>query len=455
MRVLIAEDDPANRRGIETFLKAGKFQVQSVDNGLDALKACLENKPDLLISDVKMPGLTGLELLTKLREQNNEIPILIMTAFATVEDAVEAMKLGADDYLTKPLNLAELSLKINKIKDRQFLLKENKSLKQQLHKIQFPEIVGTSKKIKEVFQRVSDVADNLDVPVMIYGESGSGKELVARTIHAKSARAEYPFVPVNCAAIPDNLIESELFGYKKGAFTGAFQNKKGLFQAAHKGTLLLDEVSEMSPRLQAVLLRALQEQIVYPLGDTEPFNLDVRIVGASNQDLNTMVAKKQFREDLYYRLNVVDITLPSLAERREDIPLLIHHFIEVYSSHHKSVEFNKELLTFLQNSNWPGNIRQLENLVRMILVTSKSRIKDLNDLPESFRQNIKSDSWQNAFAQNDLKSAVASISSEFEHDFIKHQLSINEFNISQTAKSIGLSRVSLHKKIKLYDINLK
>ena len=455
MRVLIAEDDAVNRKGIETFLKSRKFEVQAVDNGQDAFDSCINSKPDLLISDVKMPGMTGLQVLTKLRKQGNEIPILIMTAFATVQDAVEAMKLGANDYLTKPLNLAELLLKIEKIKDRQSLIDENKDLKEQLNKIKFPEMVGTSIKIESIRQQISNAAGNPDIPVMVYGQSGTGKELVARSIHVKSARANGPFVAVNCAAIPDSLIESELFGYKKGAFTGAFQDKKGLFQSAQNGTLFLDEVSEMSVRMQAVLLRALQEQIVYPLGDTVSFKLNVRIIGASNQDLKSLVAKHQFREDLFYRLNVVEMTVPSLAERKEDIPLLIDHFIDSYADPQTNVEFTKELIAGLQNRDWPGNIRQLENAVRTILVMSKSSIKDLADLPDNLKQDINAHSWQQAISKDEHRSAVAAIVSEFEQEFIKHHLIRNNYNISQTAVSIGLSRVSLHKKIKTYNIPLK
>ena len=457
MKILIADDDRAIRKGIEVFLRNKGFEIESVENGTLAFQKQKEIQPDLILSDVMMPGMTGLELLAKLHENHIKTPVIIMTAFASVQNAVQAMKEGAEDYLTKPLNLEELSVKINKIRNKISLMKENLSLKSRLQKFEFPEIIGFSKKMKNVFQAINRISEDPDIPVMIYGDSGTGKELVARIIHGRSQRGNKPFMAVNCAAIPDDLMESEFFGHKKGAFTGAVLDKQGFFKVADKGTLFLDEVSEMSPRLQAKLLRVLQDNKFQPVGMTEEIQVDVRVLGASNQNLKDLVEKGNFREDLFYRLNVMEVNLPPLCERITDIPILAQHFIQKYSRENCEVKkLTNEVLSVFQEYGWPGNVRELENLVRMLLVSSPNDLIDLEYIPEKMllekSQSVAEEKPD--FQEEDYKNALGKVVSHFEREFFLWHLEEEKGNISKTAEKIGLSRVALHKKIKQYNLKV-
>jgi len=458
MKILIAEDDPATRRGIEIFLQNQGFKVVSAENGMEAIRKFQSDLPDVVLSDVKMPRVGGLEFLRQIRASQPELPVLMMTAFASVEDAVQAMKQGADDYLTKPLNLEELRLKLNRLQEKAALLEENRTLRAQLKKLEFPEIVGMSKPIQEVFRFISQVAADPDIPVMIYGESGTGKELVARAIHTRSIRSRAPFVAVNCSAIPENLIESELFGYKRGAFTGASRDKQGLFQAAQNGTLFLDEVSEMSPQMQVKLLRVLQEGRVKPVGGTAEIPINVRILGASNKNLRREMAVGRFREDLFYRLNVMEITLPPLRERREDIPLLVHHFAETYRKKDSSPKhFSRKALALLSQYDWPGNVRELENTVRVVLVSSPGETVEARDLPDHLGGRKQTENPEYAPRQwdgPDYRHNLQKVIEAFEREFISFYLHESRGNVSQTAEKIGLSRVALHKKLKQYGIQV-
>ncbi len=450
MKIILAEDDPIMRSGIETFLKSQGHQVDAVGTGNAALQRCRETVPDLILSDVKMPEMDGLSLLAKLQEEGISLPVIIMTAFATVEDAVLAMKNGAEDYLTKPLDLEELKIRIQKIQQKISLLKENRELKKRLRAWEIPEIVGVSKPIREVLKKISSVAKDADVAVMIYGESGTGKELVARSIHALGERSQRPFLAVNCAAIPDDLLESELFGYRKGAFTGAYRDKDGVFQEADGGTLFLDEVSEMSPRMQAKLLRVLQEGQFQVLGSPSQIRVDVRIIGASNRDLKQMIETGNFREDLYYRLNVVEILLPPLRKRPEDIPLLIEHFL----NGRRTLIFPEATLEVLQKYPWQGNVRELENLVRMLQATTEGDTVHPEHLPEKIvaGASLSALNWKELWKKKDFQAALHQAIENFEREFLGYHLKKNNLNISQTATAINLSRVSLYKKIKQYDL---
>ncbi len=455
MNILIAEDDAATRRGIEIFLKNLGFEVLTAENGAEALQKCQNSVPDLVLSDVKMPQMNGLKLLERIRKTHPKLPVLMMTAFASVEDAVLAMKQGADDYLIKPLNLEELRLKLLRLREKAALLKENRTLRAQLEKLRFPEIVGMSKAMQTVFQFIEKAAEEPDIPVMIYGESGTGKELVARAIHRKSPRSQRAFVPINCSAVPENLIESELFGYTRGAFTGATQNKPGLFQSAQGGTLFLDEVSEMSAQMQAKLLRVLQEGRVKPVGGTREIPVSVRVIGASNRNLREDVAAGRFRKDLFYRLNVLEITLPPLRERREDIPLLIQHFAEKYAKKGTPPKrFSREAVAVLSAQPWGGNVRELENAVRVALVTSTKDVVTRADVQvesaNSGQNETRREPWKwngTNFRQN-LRQVIA----DFEREFIAFHLNQTDGNVSKTAEKIGLSRAALHKKIKSYGL---
>lgn len=453
MKILVADDDENLRKGLVSFLQKEGYEIISVSDGKRALDSARQNKIDLIISDVQMPELSGLELLDNLRKQNIHIPFIVITAFATVEDAVKAMQKGADDYLTKPLNLLELKLRIDKIRRSLQLQNENMKLKDKLRKIEHPEIVGVSKAINEVHAMINKIAADKDVSVMIYGASGTGKELVAKNIHLNSTRKDKPFVAINCAALPDELLESELFGYEKGAFTGAVKDKDGLFQTADGGTLFLDEVGDMSERLQAKLLRVLQDYIIQPLGSTMQKYIDVRVIGASNKKLKELVAAHSFREDLYYRLHVVEIILPPLKERREDIPLLINHFIGD-GGNSKKITFSMKAMSVLQNYSWPGNIRELENLIRMLqVISSEKEITDVM-IPDHILNDVETmqDDWSDVLNKSDFQSAQQKAIEKFERKFLEYHLHKNDGNVSKTSESIDLSRVSLYKKIKQYNL---
>jgi DNA-binding NtrC family response regulator len=453
MRILLAEDEDAARKGIILFLRGEGYEVTSASGGLEALSHLGQERFDLIISDIRMPGMDGLALLERLRADAVQIPVIMMTAFATVEQAVKALQSGADDYLTKPLNLEELLMRIRRIESKLSLIRENRKLKDRLQRLESPRMVGEGKSIQEVHKSIARLSDDPDVPVVIYGESGTGKELVARLIHCQSLRSEQPFVDISCAAMPDELLESELFGYKKGAFTGAYRDKQGLLQAAHRGTLFLDEVSEMSLRMQSRLLRFLQEHTVLPVGATSTTAVDTRVIGASNKKLQDLVKEGKFREDLFYRLNVVEIHLPPLRERTEDIPLLIRHFIEKYSGNRVPKQLSREAYSGLEKYPWPGNVRELENVIRALMVQCEADEVSLGDLPARVRQaqanRIRAGDWPEMSYQAALRDVLAG----FEEEFLRHHLTKNQGNITKTADSIGLSRAALHKKIKQYFID--
>jgi DNA-binding NtrC family response regulator len=456
MKILLVEDDDATRKGIAMFLHAEGHQVNAVADGREAFAALRNQPPDLVISDIRMPGLDGLGLLERMRREGLAVPVLMMTAYATVEQAVKALHSGADDYLTKPLNLDELAVRIQRVAAKLSLLRENRQLKERLRQVEFPEMVGGARSVHELRRSISRLSEDPDIPVMIYGESGTGKELVARTIHCQSRRAQRPFVDVSCAALSEDLLESELFGYKKGAFTGALRDKQGLVEAADGGTLFLDEVSEMSPRMQGRLLRFLQEHTILPVGATTNTTVDARVVGASNRDLLALVSEGKFREDLFYRLNVVEVRLPPLRERKEDIPLLVEHFLAKHTGARPRPRFSRELYDCLERHAWPGNIRELENLVRVLLVSCDGEEARPGDLPARFRcpdespnQRVRPD-WSSMDFQTAWHAALA----EFEGKYLRYHLDRNQGNVSRTAAAIGLSRVALHKKIKTYGIGL-
>lgn len=442
MNILLVDDDEPTRKGVLMFLRAEGHEVTSVSGAAEALAALRRAPHDLVLSDIRMPGMDGLALLDRLRKEGIETPVIMMTAYATVEQAVQSLQAGAEDYVTKPLHLGELAARIQRLASRLSLVKENRQLRDRLQRIESPTMVGGGKAMEETRKTLGRIAGDPDVPVMIYGESGTGKELVARTIHCQSRRAQRPFVDVSCAAIPDDLLESELFGYRKGAFTGAYRDKEGLLQAAHRGTLFLDEVSEMSPRMQSRLLRFLQEHTILPVGATANASVDVRVLGASNRDLHQLVLDGRFREDLYYRMNVVEVHLAPLRERPEDVPLLAGHFIAKHSAaRSRPLRLTREAYDCLERYAWPGNVRELENLVRVLLVSCEEEDVMPDDLPARFRPPAPASSPA-------IRAAIAS----FEKEFLRAQLARHQGNISKTAAAIGLSRVALHKKIRQYGL---
>lgn len=378
-KILVIDDDVSLRRVLEYTLLEEGYAVYTAASGEDGLALFEEYMPALVISDMKMPGMDGFQLLQAVRAKSSQALVIIVTAFAEVDAAVQAMKLGAYDFITKPLSRDELKLTVGKALQLHTLSDENRQLKEKLSgRDDLKSIVGSSPKMDAVFAAVRKVADT-EVTVLITGESGTGKELVARAIHGLSSRNSAPFVAINCAAIPRDLLESELFGHIKGAFTGAVKDRPGKFQLANGGTIFLDEVGELPVELQPKLLRALQERIIEPLGGGKPQKLDVRVVAATNLDLETAIGDGNFREDLFYRLSVIPLHLPPLRERKEDIPLLLKCFLDKLG--HSEVVFSDEVLAALARYPWPGNVRELQNLVERLLVLRRGELVTLDDLP--------------------------------------------------------------------------
>jgi two-component system response regulator HydG len=382
--LLVADDDPGLRESLERTLTREGYQVVLASDGRAALERVQAGGIDLIVTDLRMPGLTGLELLRAAKAILPDVDVILLTAFGTVEEAVKAMKDGAYDFLTKPFRREQLIKLIDKALERRDLIEQNRALKKQLEDLRAKgQMIGASPTWRRMMTLVEQVADS-SATILIQGESGTGKELVARTIHERSARRNGPFVAVNCAALPETLLESELFGYEKGAFTGAAGRKEGRFELATSGTLFLDEVADLSLVTQPKILRMLQEGEIERLGGTRTIQVDVRIVAATNRDLSEMVKDKRFREDLYYRLNVITVRVPPLREHPEDIRLLAQHYLRVYSAKNgrKLEAFSNEAIARLESYAWPGNVRELENLVeRSVLLARKDRI-DAEDLPE-------------------------------------------------------------------------
>jgi two-component system response regulator PilR (NtrC family) len=381
-RILVVDDEPSMREFLEIFFRREGFDAATAVHGDAALAAIQADDFDVVISDVQMAGKSGLELLRAVKEVAPDTVVIMITAFATTETAIAAMKEGAYDYITKPFKVDELRLVVEKALEKKLLSAENRQLKSQLRQLGKRNLVGTSACMQRVYELVARVADT-KTNVLICGESGTGKELVARAIHESSERRERPFVAVNCAAIPENLLESELFGHVKGAFTGAVQNKAGLFEVADGGTLFLDEVGELPASLQVKLLRAIQDKKIRRVGGTSDRIVDVRILSATNRRVEDEVAGGRFREDLYYRLNVIQIGLPSLRERMDDLPLLVHHFVERFARElGKPVRgFSDGAMAQLAAYRYPGNVRELENVVERAVALSRGEWIEVDALP--------------------------------------------------------------------------
>ena len=382
-KILIIDDDTSLRRVLEYNLHQEGYEVFPAATGDEGLGLFDTRQPDLVITDLKMPGLSGFQVLAAVKERSPQTPVMVITAFGAVETAVEAMKLGAYDYITKPFNRDELRMTVRKALEMRGLTEENRRLKEELNgRAEFRNIVGISRAMEQVFSVVRKVADT-EATVLITGESGTGKELVAQAIHSLSSRRTEPFVAINCAAIPRELLESELFGHVRGAFTGAVRDKTGKFQSADGGTLFLDEVGELPVELQPKLLRALQQREVEPVGGSKVQKLDVRVVAATNSDLEESIAAGTFREDLYYRLAVIPIHLPPLRERPEDIPLLVRHFTAKYGG--PSMAVAPDAMALLQKHSWPGNVRELENMIERLLILRDTDIIGAADLQNKVR----------------------------------------------------------------------
>lgn len=375
-KILIVDDELSMREFLEIMLKKAGYDVESVGEPEQALLRVENDHYDLVISDVLMPGMNGLELLRKIKDTNPEVIVLMMTAFASAETAVQAMKEGAYDYITKPFKVDEIQLVIDKALEKKKLLSENVILKKELNTLyNFGNLIGSSPEMLKVYDLIQRVTDS-KANILITGESGTGKELVAKAIHYNSVRRDRPFVTVNCGAIPENLLESELFGHMKGAFTGAISSKVGLFEMADNGTIFLDEVGELTLALQVKILRVIQEKIFKRVGGTEDQKVDVRVITATNRELEEEVARGRFREDLYYRLNVIQIKLPPLRRRVEDIPILAQHFVEKFSKElgKEVIKISKEAMNVLVRYHYPGNVRELENIIERSVALETSNV---------------------------------------------------------------------------------
>jgi DNA-binding NtrC family response regulator len=388
MKILVVDDEAPVREILKKGLsQMGGFSVEVARNGLEAIEKIENDVFDLVLTDMKMPGMDGLELLKTIKGTWPDMMVILITAYGSVETAVEAMKMGANDYITKPIDLNELSIHISKAQRENLLLRENRLLRLEVRKkFEFKNIIGKSRPMQEVFSLIEKVAPS-NSTVIIYGGSGTGKELVAKAIHYNSSRADKPFIPFNCGAIPETLVESELFGHTKGAFTGAIQAKRGLFEEANGGTLFLDEISIILPSVQVKLLRVLQEKEVMKVGSTERTKIDVRMIAATNENLETNVRKGIFREDLFYRLHVFPILLPDLKDRKEDIPLLAYHFLDLYTKENqKQIKgISKEAMKLLLEYHWPGNVRELENAIERAVVMADQDYLT----PKDFSKNLK------------------------------------------------------------------
>jgi DNA-binding NtrC family response regulator len=442
-RILIVDDERSQREILAGSLEKEGYSVDTAESGFEAIKLCEDIYFEVALIDLKMPGMDGIELLKKLKEINPEIQVIIMTAYGTIETAVEAMKLGAYHYVNKPINLDELKLNVKKSLENHYLLAENKYLRTELEeKYKDVQIIGESRAIKEVLSTVSRVAKSKST-VLIRGESGTGKELVARAIHALSDRGERRFVPVSCAALPETLLESELFGHEKGAFTGAIKRKEGRFELADGGTLFLDEIGDIPLETQVKILRAIEFQEFERLGGKETLKVDVRIISATNQDLEKKINEGTFREDLYYRLNVISIFVPPLRERKEDLMLLVDHFIQKANQKcGKSIKgITTEVKDIIFNYDWPGNVRELENMIERGVVLSRTDVIDKNDLP--YFGLIKS------------KEAIPSLNvslRDMEKNHILNTLKRTDWNLGKTAEILGIHRNTLRLKMKEYGI---
>jgi two-component system, NtrC family, response regulator HydG len=440
--LLVADDDPGLRESLERTLTREGYKVVLASDGRAALERVQAGGVDLIVTDLRMPGLTGLELLRAAKAIMPDVDVILLTAFGTVEEAVKAMKDGAYDFLTKPFRREQLIKLVDKALERRDLIEQNRALKKQLEDIRAKgQMIGASPSFRRMLTLVEQIADS-SATILIQGESGTGKELVARTIHERSGRRAGPFVAVNCAALPETLLESELFGYEKGAFTGAAGRKEGRFELANGGTLFLDEVADLSLVTQPKILRVLQEGEFERLGATRSIQVDVRILAATNQDLADMVKDKRFREDLYYRLNVITVRVPPLRERHEDIRVLAQHYLRVYAAKNgrKLEGFSNEALERLESYAWPGNVRELENLIeRMVLLARKDRI-DAEDLPEEVA-GVKRP------PRDAILELVGTPLADIEQRLLDETLRITGGNKTQAAKLLGIDVRTVARKL--------
>ena len=449
IKIMVVDDEAKIREYFCEFLEHEGFKVSTAENGEIAINMLQEDLYDVVLIDLNMPKVDGMTVLKHLVDHNHESIGIILTGHATIKNAVEAMKLGAYDYLAKPVKMEEVLMVIKRALEFRDLRRENLALKKQLKKkYKFENFIGDSLQMNKVFRTIEKVADTTST-ILILGESGTGKELVARAIHYHSVRHDKPLIPVNCGAIPEELLESELFGHEKGAFTNAIRTRIGRFELAHGGTIFLDEVAEMSPHLQVKLLRVLQDQEFERLGGTKTIKCDVRILAATNKDPDKLVEEGSFREDLYYRLKVIPIRLPPLRERKTDIPLLIHHFFEPMSKKKKKKikGISKDVMKALIRYDWPGNVRELENIMERMIILSEGSTLTLDDLPEKVSQKHAAEERLPMMIPDDGFSLTHAIN-DYERQLIISALEKADWVKNRAAKLLNMNRTTLVEKIK-------
>jgi DNA-binding NtrC family response regulator len=442
IKILVVDDEQLIRESLVFILNKENYDVDEAENGLLALEKIKKESYDLVITDIEMPEMKGVELLKKIREVSPQTFVVIITAYGSLDTAIAALRHGAYDYILKPLEFDDLLHRVRRMVEHKKLFLENILLKQELHReYDFQNIVGNSHAMKKVFDLIKKVAKS-DGTILITGKSGTGKEIVARAIHYNSNRASGRFVAINSGAIVETLFESELFGHKRGSFTGAVSDKEGLFKIANGGTIFLDEVSEIPLHLQVKLLRVIEEKEILPVGSTNTIKTDVRIIAASNRSLTELVEEGKFREDLFYRLNIVEIHLPPLEERKEDISYLIQHFIMKHSKQMGKLVrgATNEVVRILMNHKWRGQVRELENIIERALIFCDGEYITINDLPEEFKTKGSSAMWSES---GKLKDRVK----EFERSYIEQQLELNNQDKEKTSEILGISVSSLYRKI--------
>lgn len=440
--ILVVDDEEGIREALSEILGDEGYQVITASTGEEALNILRKEPPDLVLLDIWLPGMDGIETLREIKNLRSDVPVIMISGHGTIEIAVKATKMGASDFLEKPLSLDRVIISARNALALSNLERENRNLKENLSR-QW-RLIGESEKMKTLRLQI-EMAAKSSSRVLITGESGSGKELVARLLHSLSNRSSKPFIEVNCAAIPQELIESELFGHEKGSFTGAFERKKGKFELADGGTLFLDEIGDMSLQTQAKVLRVIETQEFQRVGGSSTIKVDVRIIAATNKDLPEEVKKGTFREDLFFRLNVIPLSVPPLRERKEDIPLLIDHFLKTISEEYgqRPKKITPEAIRILQGHEWPGNVRELRNTIERLLIMTSSDVITERDISIGSSTEVA-----DYFRYRTLKEARDA----FEKDFITRRLKENNWNISKTAEQLDIERSNLHRKIKAYNI---
>ena len=445
-RLLIVEDDAAQRTGLQKLLTSWGFNVEVAKDGREALEVVGRNRPTIILSDMVMPNMGGLDLLRALKQDDVDVTMVLLTAQGSVETAVEAIKQGAYDFLTKPVDPQRLRIVLDQVTARNETLREVRALRRQLQERgTFGAMVGASLEMRKIYRLIEQAAPT-SASVLIHGESGTGKELVAQTIHQISPRATHPFVPLNCAAIPDTLLESELFGHEKGAFTGAIARRAGAFELAHRGTLFLDEISEMTPATQAKLLRVLQERSFRPVGSTREQSVDIRVIAATNLEPKDAVRQNRLREDLFYRLNVFLVTLPPLRDRKDDVPLLAQAFVRDFNKQHgKNIAgVSDEAMRVLEAHQWPGNVRELRNVIERATIVSRGPFIDPADLPQLGGAPVAAPASESSAGGSLTPGTTVD---EVERRLIEITLEHTNGNKTRAAEMLGISLKTLHNKL--------